>query len=209
MSILHKAWPFDYDAFERELAAILFAALETDDVAPLRAFINEHYASMWGGRHAKTLGPDWEESLIAEAERPEHRQYLVQWYGDLAITRYYHDDEEMGLDYAWDVLHAYLRTVPAVRAWANELIRGFPFGPEDRLFDPGRQGTGFLDADTVKECDALLRGTEFPPPPPPGSELYAECYRKHADASEALETLKGIYADAAEQNKGLLLADFQ
>jgi hypothetical protein len=209
VSIEHKAWPFDCDGFEQEFGPILLAALESGDVAGIRSFINAHHSAMWDAWDAETLSTDWEEQVIARSRRFGHKQFDAEWYGDIALTKYYRPYEEMGLMYGWDVLLAYLETVPRIAPVAEDFIRGFPFGPEDRPFDPGKQGTGFMRARFVRSYHQLLQTTEFPPPPLPGDGLYAGRYAEEESVPETLERLKALYSAAVEMDRGLMFADFQ
>jgi hypothetical protein len=209
MSIVHKAWPFDYDAFEKEFGPTLESALVTGDIGPIRAFIDRFHGNMWDGWEETPLTADWERVLLERSQRFGHKNSDAEWYGDHALTRYYRFDEEMGLGYSWSVLLAYLRTVPRVRGVAEDFVMGFPFGPEDHPFDPGKQGTGFMRASFVHSYHRILETTAFPDPPPPGSELYRDCVYADENAADALAQLRTLFASAVEANKGLMFTDFQ
>jgi hypothetical protein len=205
MSIVHKAYLFDHCGFERELAGILYGALERDDVRPLRAFIQHHREELTNFDTEEPPDEDWEKTCQDEGE-PK-----VQWYADLALTKYYDFTDDLGLDYGFDALHAYLRMVPEVRAYADELICGNLFGPKGLRLDPGAMGTGLLSEDDVKRLHKLLERTSWPRIPGPRSTAWADRYRKPESADEvrtSLATLRDLYRLAAEESTGLLLVDF-
>ena len=109
---------------------------------------------------------------MERSRRFGHTTFDAEWYGDLALTKYYRFDEEMGLGYGWNVLLSYLRTVPGIAEVADDFVMGFPFGPDDCSFDPGKQGTGFMRASFVNRYHRMLESTTLPEPPPLGSDLY-------------------------------------
>jgi hypothetical protein len=209
VSIDHKAWLFDYRAFERELADTLYGALQTGDGRALKAFIDRHSGELTDQWTEERFGPDWEEELRRRPGKPP-AEYDVQDYGDIALTKYYDVSDSRGLSYDFDAVHAYLAGLPALADVADALICGYPFGPAGRPFDPGRMGTGFITAGQAKELHGRLR-RRLPRPPGPGASVYAGCHYKPRSAeqvSRALACLRGLYEDAAESDRGLLLADF-
>lgn len=205
MSIDHKAYLFEHSGFRRELASILHEGLERDDVLSLRMFIQRHLAELTDFETEEPPDEDWEK-ICQDEGRPN-----VQWYADLALTKYYDFTDNLGLHYRFDALHAYLSGVPDLCAYADELICGHLFGPKGRRFDPGGMGTGLLSEEDVKRLHELLEGTNWPPIPDPQSQVWAACYHKPESADEiatSLDRLRDLYREAAETNRGVLLADF-
>src|SRR5215468_5200920 len=121
MSMSHKAFVFDYEAFESQLRAILERALRTRDVGEIRAFIMANRAALRDPYEGEPLGADWEDLL----ERKD-----VDEYGDFALTRYYDPTRDIGLGDDW-------HEVP------ERMILGVPLVVEGRAFDPGKQGSYF------------------------------------------------------------------
>jgi hypothetical protein len=210
MSIDHKAWLFDYNAFEQEFASILFRALESGDTGPVKAFISQHHAALTNQWTEAPFGPLWEEELRRHPGK-ELEAYDVQDYADIALTRYYDCTDARGLAHGWDALVAYMRSIPDLTLFAEALVCGYTFGPERWPFDPGRMGTGFVPPDQVEVLHGVLEETRFPPPPGPGDEVYARCHYKPAsteDVTTALRELRALYREAAAADCGLLFADF-
>jgi hypothetical protein len=206
MSITHKAYLFNHRAFAVGLAGILYESLQRDDVHSLRTFIQRHLAELTEFGTEKPPDENWEKARQDEGGRP-----IVQWYADLALTKYYDFTDNLGLDYGFDALHAYLRMVPELRAYADELICGHLFGLKGRRFDPGGMGTGLLSEEDVKRLHELLEGTNWPPILDPQSTMWADCLYKPEsaeDVGESLARLLDLYRVAAETNTGLLLVDF-
>ena len=73
----HKAFAFDWNAFQRHLAPILRDALSSDSVVGLAAFIEHHRQSLTDPYEGEPLPEDW-SSLM------ENRD--VQDHGDFALT---------------------------------------------------------------------------------------------------------------------------
>jgi hypothetical protein len=205
MSIVHKAYLFDFRGFERELAGIVYEALKRDDVRRLRTFIQRHRAELTDFSTEEPPGEDWEERILSEGGGN------TQWYADLALTRFYDFTDDLGLGYGFDALHAFLRTVPTVGDSADDLICGRVFGPKGQRLDPGAMGTGLLSPEDVKQLHGLLEQTDWPPVPAPRSRVWAGCHYKPQSADEvrrSLTSLRGLYRLAAERARGLLLVDF-
>lgn len=126
MSMSHKAFVFDAAAFERELRAILAQALAAGDVAPLRAFIEANRAALSSPDAGTELDDDWEAQIeFPDAER----------YGDLALTKYYDPNADIGLGDDWLATSELL----AARGLGEALTLGTPLPG----FDPGKQGSYF------------------------------------------------------------------
>lgn len=203
MSIDHKAYLFEYRRFEEELALILYDALEQGATEPLRAFINQFRSDLTDLWTEGPLGENWEEDV---------EDASVQSFADLALTAYYEvAGGNQGLSYGFDALGAYLQTVPLVSEEASLLICGHLFGPTGLRLDPGRMGTGVLAPAEVQRLHELLEQTEWPPIPPPGSDLYGECIyqpQEVDDVSQSLDRLRELYGRAKGEAKGILFADF-
>lgn len=128
MSMDHKAFAFDWDAFESELLPVLTQALETSDTAALKAFIDEHRESLVDPVSEDLLAEDWQDTLVSGD---------VQELADLALTKYYEPTEDCGLGEWWDEINKSL--APA----AGAALLGTPLKGGAQVFDPGRMGAYF------------------------------------------------------------------
>jgi hypothetical protein len=203
MSIDHKAYLFQYDAFQEELADLLHRALQTGEVGRLHEFLNRHRTSLTDQATQEPLAEDWEEEY---GQQPD-----VQQYADLALTRYYEVSDNLGLSHGFDALGVYLGTVSPLARHADQLICGKLFGPKGRRLDPGRMGTGLVSSSEAARFAKLLAGMKWPVIPGPESDVYSECsYRpKSADeVQQSLDQLVELYQRAAEAASGILLVDF-
>ena len=88
MTLDHKAFIFDYDAFIKELADILENALVKNKIHELIAFIENNLSYLKHPDEGEYLDYSWKE--IIETEDTSE-------YGDIAITKYYNPDDNIGL----------------------------------------------------------------------------------------------------------------
>ena len=142
MVMEHKAYAFDWSRFESELHPLLEYALTDNDPAGLETYIDEHLTELTDPYEGEPLSADWRETL-------ENRD--VHEYGNYALTRFYDPADCWGVGYEWARLSEELPG-PA----ANAML-GFPVGPPDRLFDPGRYGSYLQTPGQVRGSLAQLR----------------------------------------------------
>ncbi len=144
MTMEHKAYVFDYQAFEVQLGASLYEALLANNVTALADFITRNVGVLKDPLEGQPLTASWEELL---------EQRDVQEYGDIALTKFYDPGNNIGLRYNWqkaqDALSKYLkgRLSP---------VLGSPLGPPNNYFDPGRMGTYFQSPKQVETNLSLL-----------------------------------------------------
>jgi hypothetical protein len=141
----HKAFAFDWTAFQRHLAPILHDALSSDSIAGLAAFIEHHHQSLTDPYEGQPLPEDW-PSLMENGD--------VQDHGDFALTLYYSPTADFGIGDSWLALSD-------DSSVANALL-GEPFGPADNLFDPGRMGAYFQTPDAVSSSLRVLTADDHP-----------------------------------------------
>ncbi|HZN68256.1 MAG TPA: hypothetical protein VFB66_23420 [Tepidisphaeraceae bacterium] len=138
MSMDHKAYAFDYDAFDAELRPVLEGSLRSGDVGPLLGFIREHFAELKDPYEGEPLEGNWQDLLTYEDP---------QEYGDFALTKYYEPSDNLGVGTDWTALEELL---------VGELEQGTDFtlghtvGPPGNVFDPGRMGSYFMTAEEVE-----------------------------------------------------------
>ena len=143
MSMCHKAYALDHEAFAAELAPILYRALETEHRDELAALIDANHRRLkcpWDGT---PLPADWRSFL----ERGDAHEL-----GDLALTRYYDAAKDHGLQ------EHYLAVEEALPLPLRASLLGAPFGPTQNLFDPGQMGSYFQTAATAAESRERLLG---------------------------------------------------
>jgi len=173
--IEHRAYSFDHDGFVAELAPVLQRALETNDAAPVLAFIRSDTARLRSPFGGGPLGSRWEDDLINRD---------AQEYGLFALTAYYDPAENIGLADLWEPVvedaHAELD------ADADRLVLGRPFGPAENRFNPGRYGSYFRSADEVRTDLATV-----------DAALAAET------RSETIDVLQGMLRRAVDAGRGL------
>jgi hypothetical protein len=147
MSMEHKAFVFDYEAFELELKEILEAALDLNEIGGLEDFININMDYLTDPYEGECLLPNWSEML--EYKDPHQ-------YGDFALTKFYNPIEDIGLGYDWieieDVLSKHGEDIS---------ILGSPLGKDNNYFDPGKMGSYFqplsIVMDNKNKIDVLLK----------------------------------------------------
>lgn len=143
MSMSHKAYAFDWPAFESDdLYGLLFAALTSGDSAGLIHYIDVHREDLKDPYEGNPLADDWRDM------RENHDVYE---YGDVALTRFYDPAEDAGIGNPWLAIDDQLPE--ADRA----ALLGTPFGPPSDSFDPGRLGSYFQTPREVARSLARVR----------------------------------------------------
>ena len=145
MSMEHKAFAFDWNAFQRDLAPILHDALSCDSVAALAAFIEHHRHSLTDPYEGQPLPKDWWSSM-------ENRD--VQEHGDFALTRYYSPTVDFGIGDSWIEFSSGFPS--------PQILLGDLFGPADNRFDPGRMGSYFQTPTVVASSLRDLSANDHP-----------------------------------------------
>jgi hypothetical protein len=148
MPMFHKAYAFDWPAFEQdELPELLSRALETGDLTGLVAYVERNRHVLKNPYEGGPLDEDWEELL-------ENRD--VHEFGDFALTRFYDPAAEFGLGYCWNEID------DAFPEEGRLALLGSPLGPAHNRFDPGRYGSYFQTPRRVEESLALIRCFDLP-----------------------------------------------
>ena len=148
MPMSHKAYAFDWRAFERdELPGLLSRALETGDTAGLVAYVERNRQALKDPYEGDPLAEDWQGQL---GNRDVHE------YGDYALTRFYDPNADCGLAYCWNEID------DALPEEDREVLLGSPFGPSHNRFDPGRYGSYFQTPQQVAGSLARVRGFDLP-----------------------------------------------
>jgi hypothetical protein len=129
----HKAYAFDDEAFRQELAPLLDNALQTGDVDPLIAFVDDNRTRVTDPYEGAPLEDGW---LDMVETRDAHQ------VGDFALTAYYDVKADVGLGYDWEA---------ASDAVGEAVVLGEPFGPQDNPFDPGKMGSFFQSPQQVQD----------------------------------------------------------
>ncbi len=142
----HKAFLFDYDSFERELRGILEDALRSGDNSGLVAFINANLGDLRDPYEGEPLGADW----VAMIETQDPHQY-----GDFALTKYYNPTADIGLGVAWESLQELIASDPLL---TESPVLGSTIGPKNNLFDPGKMGSYFQNAQQVRQSLRYVLG---------------------------------------------------
>jgi hypothetical protein len=141
MPMEHKAYAFDWARFDLDLHPLLVEALTTNETAGLEAYIAQHLSELTDPYEGEPLSADWRDTL---GNRDVHE------YGDYALTRFYDPADSWGIGYEW------VRLSDELPEPAGHAMLGFPVGPADNLFDPGRYGSSFQTSSEVGESLAVL-----------------------------------------------------
>ena len=192
----HKAFLFDTRGFNKELRPLILTSGQTGDTQPLKIFITNHMGKARSPYTGELLEYDWENEL----ENGD-----MQELADFGMTCYYLPEADQGLVYSWDALLEALRQIPI--EWdAEYCIFGRPLETASFMLDPGRIGTGFVQAEDIsaifRELAAdkeLLIAQGLPSSEETLYELTA------AELTEAYDQLMSLYKDAMENACGLLM----
>ncbi len=177
MTMEHKAFIFDYDAFVKELAEILENAIAKNESNQLIAFIENNLLYLKHPDEGKYLDSSWKEFLEVGD---------VNEYGDFAITKYYNPDDDIGMSYDWMQLDDLL--LQELNVDISPLL-GTIFASSENYFNPGKQGSYFQSPEKVKQNVELL------------NSLSNEKLHNLPD----LATLKKMLLDALVSKKGLYI----
>jgi len=138
MSFDHKAFAFDWQAFQSEMLPWFKQALEADDCKKFQAFVARNLDDCRNPYEGEPLEEDWEETVDVTD---------VQQLADYALTKFYEPSDSHGLSDAWMELDESL--APEIKhALLGRAIEGF---------DPGRQGAYFLSPAEAKQSADLLQ----------------------------------------------------
>lgn len=175
MSMSHKAYAFDWKAFQRdELVGLLHDALATDDPASLIRYIENNRNALRDPYEGEPLPVNWRDML-------ENND--VQEFGDYALTRFYDPGDDWGMGNWWSKISN--RFPPSDR----NALAGFCVGPENNPFNPGRQASCFQTPEQVKQSLGTVE--KFDP-------LKLEEYQR-----KLLATFKTLLEDCVEKRLGL------
>jgi hypothetical protein len=137
MSMSHKAYAFDWNAFDRdELSMILPRSLESDDVLPLIRYIDIHLGELKDPYEGEPLDETWQEMLGTKD---------VHEYADFALTRFYDPDTDLGIGEEW------IEIDDSLSECNRNSLLGFPLRSNNNVFDPGRMGSYFQTPEQVLE----------------------------------------------------------
>jgi hypothetical protein len=140
----HKAFAFDFGAFNRELRPILERALRGGATTELRKFILDHRDSLVDPYEGEPLAEDWEDAL-------EYKD--AHQYGDFALTRYYDPTQDIGLRSSWRAME---NTIGVQSDLPSPLL-GRTIGDVTNWFDPGKMGSYFQSSEDVADNLARIR----------------------------------------------------
>jgi hypothetical protein len=148
MSIEHKAFVFDYEAFELELKEILEIALDLNEIGDLEDFIVLNIDCLTDPYEGEPLSKNRHKGL--EYKDPHE-------YGDFALTKFYNPAEDIGLGYDW----VKIEDVLSSESGESISILGCQIGKEDNYFDPGKMGSYFQSSsmviDNKNKIDILIK----------------------------------------------------
>lgn len=135
MSMSHKAFAFDWKAFESdELYTLLVQALESNKVLALSRYIENHCTELKDPYEGEPLDRTWQEML---------ENCDVHEYGDFALTRFYDPAADWGVGCEWMEIDDLLSEAD------RGALLGFSIRSENNVFDPGRMGSYFQKPDRV------------------------------------------------------------
>lgn len=176
MSIEHKAFIFDYNAFVDELADILKDALINNENEKLINFIEDNLLNLKHPDEGDPLDCDWQKTIEIED---------ASQYGDLAITKYYNPNWNIGIGYNWQELDDAIFSKLDLNI---SPLLGIRLGTTEKYFDPGKLGSYFQSPDLVRINLELLNSLSIE------KQEYLEsiCLLQEM-FSIALTLIKGIY----------------
>ena len=131
----HKAFEFDWDAFDADLRRVLINALESNNTASLLTYIDGNISELTDPYEGNWLETDW-RSQVENADD-------VHELGEFALTRFYDPLADSGVGAPWIDLGE------SLPEQFQKAMLGQTVGPPDNPFDPGRMGSYFQSPDQV------------------------------------------------------------
>lgn len=125
----HKAYEFDWQAFDADLRSSLIDALESDNAAGLMSYIDNNIHQLVDPYEGNPLDTEWRSRL----ENPDDIHEL----GDFALTQFYDPTADSGVGDAW------LNLDESLPQQCRNALLGITVGPPNSPFDPGRMGSYF------------------------------------------------------------------
>jgi len=175
MSMEHKAFVLDYEAFKSQLGSLLESALMTGINDKLAQFIGTNITWLKDPYEGEPLDESWEDIIEVKDTHS---------YGDFALTKFYNPASDIGLGDDWEEIQDLLNDVSSDFGTA---ILGRPFGPERNYFDPGKMGSYFQTSGEVQQNLSLLK----------------DLGQRKPEVSPALNKAIEMFQQAAEAGKGL------
>ena len=177
MTMEHRAFAFDFEAFVDELANPLLSALASGDIESLVKFIELNLAELKDPYEGNSLDASWREMIeFADAHQ----------YGDFALTKFYDPANDIGLGTGWAVIEDLLN---ATIDHGEVIILGKPFGPTSNYFDPGKLGSYFQSAGDVR---AHLK-------------LIEELIQRRPELAVKLDDTAKMFTKPVQRGKGLYI----
>lgn len=139
----HKAFIFDFAAFQDELKPILEEELASNSYVRLREFVLINRKLLRDPYGGLPLTENWE---IQISPKDPHQ------YGDFAITKYYDPTMDIGLGNEWEEPQELFITL----GLSESPILGRTIGPHENPFDPGKMGSYFQSNQQVLDNLRLL-----------------------------------------------------
>ena len=177
MSMLHKAFPLDYEGFSEELEQPLIYALQTGDAERLVTVIQANIPLLRDPDEEVPLASTWLTTL---------RPFTVQHLGDIALTKYYRRSDDVGLDNAWQEPQELLETAITD---GEMILLGRRIGPANNPFDPGEMGSYFQPPEQVRH----------------NMEIVASIIRQRPGSGVVLEPVMSMLQRAIVLSKGLYI----
>lgn len=144
MVMEHKAYLFNFQAFDIELKSTLEKALVSNNCEFLVRFISENLRDLTDPYEGEPLDDKW-MSLI---EQPDAHQL-----GDFALTKFYDPSADIGLGAGWEEIQ---ETITGDSEQIESPILGSILGLRENPFDPGKMGSYFQSADQVSKNRKFL-----------------------------------------------------
>jgi hypothetical protein len=176
MSMEHRAFVFEYEAFQLELKEILETALNLNEIKSIEDFIKLNIDYLKDPNEGEPLIESWHETI-------EYKD--AHQYGDFALTKFYDPVEDIGLGYSWNEIEDILSS----ESEEYISILGHPIGKNDNYFNPGKMGSYFQSLSMIVENKNKI-------------DIFM---RNNLDCVESLTPVALMFNFAIVSNKGLYI----
>ena len=165
MSMIHKAYEFDWEIFSTELLDIIEVAFKQQKITAIEEFIDSNYEKLTNMWDEEPLKKDWLAgkndwrtgfSVKDQTGNEYSIEQLILNYADVALTKYYdYVDGDNGIADDW------CRYNDALNPEQKHALLGDVIKVNGLEFDPGGMGTYFQSREQALKSYEILKGLSY------------------------------------------------
>lgn len=147
MSMEHKAFLFNSQKFHLEIEEVLHKCCHDNKG---KEYAIEYIDKNYDNFKSPYTGEELDDKWINQIESGNIQEYM-----DFILTACYDPNEDMGLEYSWELLIEEIKQMH-ITSNAEQWVLGKPIVCNGVLVDPGAMGLGIVDAEEVSYIKNIL-----------------------------------------------------